>query len=186
MKIIIILLSTLLLSQNSWAQTYRIVSLLNQDALMSGRFLPFKVYNDQNQLMTLKEVELTGSCQTMIDPHRPSIFHIYCEDAAIVSVKAMIIEDDVQIALNNLEVKKLSIITREPKPVVDPYLAGRTIYTNNCISCHRSTPISKPQTAASVRAALNRAPMSTAGLNTLYNSDDEKINAIVLFINEAL
>lgn len=173
---------------NHAQEELQVVSMLEVRALVTGRFLPFKVYRGENP-EELASISTSAPCKAMVDPFRPTIFHLYCTDSVAASVEVEL-KSGQAIVLNNIDVKQISLIKPKPvlvspEPTQNPSL-GKSLYDNNCASCHASIAISKPQDATSLRGALNRPPMSTRGLNTIFNSDDTKINALLQFINEEL
>ena len=179
-------LSIVFFSLTSFADSYQVISLLSQEALVTGRFLPFKIYDSQNQAMAIKRVQVYGQCQSMGDPHYEEIFHLYCLDEEKVSL-IVELQNRTIFSVDNILVKKISLIESSITIPGDPGESlGRRLFTNNCAGCHPAEPISRPQTAATLRAALAREPMAGRGLNDLFNGDDEKINALLQYINEEL
>lgn len=166
------------------AQSYRAVSLYTSQALVTGRFLPFKVYNGSNQAQPVETAFVYGPCETMIDTNRPEIFHVYCTQASDIDLIVRL-RNGVLLSAKDIPIQKVSLI--EPEIIIgDGQSLGSRLFKDNCIECHRTQAIDKGQDAASVRAALGSSPMKERGLDALFSGDDEKINALVKYINEEL
>ncbi len=167
-----------------FAETYRAVSLYSSGALVTGRFLPFKVYNGSDEPQAVATAFAYGPCETIIDNNRPEIFHVYCTSRTEVDLIVRL-KNGVLLSAKDIPVKKVSLI--EPEIIIDDSESlGSRLFRDNCISCHRTEPIAKGQTADSLRQALGTSPMKESGLDRLLNGDDEKINALVKYINEEL
>lgn len=197
----IVFLVIFLSCSTAWSETYdlmpvnsknksnfRFASMLSREALVTGRFLPFKVYKSE-QAMGIAEIvieEQTAGCSTMIDPYRPTLFHLYCLDEGTVSIKVLLSGTSDVVTARGLPIKHRSIIDFDnPDKPIDPLARGRVLFNNDCMRCHRSQAIPKPQTKTSVAAALNTSPMKEEGLPAQY-VDPDKLSAIVQFINEGL
>jgi hypothetical protein len=178
------LLLSVFFSINSLAQSPRIVSLYERDALVTGRFLPFKVYSDQG--LSPNAVVISEGCDGMVDPHRAEIFHLFCftEGEKIAQVT---FSNGEKMQVGPVDVRKLSLLG--PGDIIDrptPVNRGRDMFRMDCRGCHISQPIPKPQTVESLQSALSRVPMSSSGLHLKYNDDLEALQALLTYINEEL
>ncbi len=168
----------------SFAETYRAVSLYSSGALVTGRFLPFKVYNGSNQPQSVASAFAYGPCETIIDNNRPEVFHLYCTSKTEVDLIVRL-KNGVLLSAKDIPIKKVSLI--EPEIIIDDSESlGSRLFRDNCIACHRTEPIAKGQTANSLKQALGTSPMKESGLDRLLNGDAEKIKALVDYINEEL
>src|SRR5690606_16581234 len=142
---------------------YKIVSLYEKDALVTGRFLPFKIYDNSDQAVGIVGVAPNEFCYGMVDSYRDTVFHIYCKEQTTAAAKIILKNGDV-VSLTNLPVRKLSII--EPDlPIEDqdgsitPLQLGETLFLNNCMGCHRTTPIKTQQTKNSLQNTQFKKPI---------------------------
>lgn len=163
------------------AQDYNLKSLYSQEALVTARFLPFKVYDKNQTAAPILKVHVYGPCESLVDNNRSEVFHIYCVDEAEVDL-IIKLQNGMIIAANDIAIKKQTIIDPNIELPNNDSL-GKKLFTDNCLECHRTQPITGVQTAASLRSALNRSPMLERGLGVLLNDDDEKINALIEYIN---
>jgi hypothetical protein len=178
------LLLTVFVSVNSWAQSPRIVSLYERDALVTGRFLPFKVYSDQG--LSPNAVVITEGCDGMVDPHRAEIFHLFCFTEGEKMAQVTFTNGE-KMQVGPIEVRKLSLLGPDDtiiRPI--PVNRGRELFRMDCMGCHLSKPIPKTQTVESLQSALSRVPMSLSGLHLKYNGDLEALQALLTYINEEL
>ncbi len=181
---LIVFLSIMLSFGSAFGQTYEAVSLYANGALVTGRFLPFKIYNTSKEAQPIASAFVYGPCETLIDYHRSEVFHVYCTESADIDL-IIRLKNGSLLSIKDIPVKKVSLI--EPEIIIGTGKSlGEQLFMDNCMECHRTEPIGKGQTAASVRQALSTYPMKDRGLNLLFNDDQEKIDALVEYINEEL
>ncbi|MCB0378352.1 MAG: hypothetical protein KDD33_07655 [Bdellovibrionales bacterium] len=166
----------------------KITSFYEADALVTGRFLPFKVSDSGN--LKIKSVVVDSGCRAMLDPYRKDIFLVYCWEEGSPSVDLVLDVDGHEVATSApaIAVAKVSIIEPPDDPVgPGGESLGFKLFKQDCTQCHPGQKvITKGQTANSVRTALARGQMKSINLDLKYNADDEKINALVKYINEEM
>ena len=172
---------------------YKIVSLYEKDALVTGRFLPFKVYDDSNKALGIAGVAPSELCYGMVDQHRDNIFHIYCREQTMAGAKIILKNGDV-VTVANLPIRKLSII--EPDlPIEDggeqtPLQLGEKLFLNNCIGCHRTIPIKSQQSTNSLlNTQFKKSEMKQFGVDPSTKKGfftDKELEGLVQYINEVI
>ncbi len=191
MKQLILHLLFLCISSLAFANNYQIISMYEKDALVTHRLLSFKVKDSGGNALDVKNVNVNVGCEAMIDIHFNNIFHIMCTEEMTVQGSIFLSNGEL-VSLTPFTVRQLgkvfSFPTDEPiGPSTEPSIAlGRSIFANNCMSCHRTQPIEKGQTDTSVATALGTDPMKAAGLDTKFANDQQKLQSLVLYINEEL
>jgi hypothetical protein len=189
MKNLLLFTFSLFFSLSAMAESYQIVSMFEKDALVTHRLLSFKVKDSGGNALDVESVNVNIGCDAMIDIHFKNIFHIMCTEETKVQGSIYLSNGEL-VSLQTFTVRQLgkvfSFPTDQPTgPSTEPSLAlGRNLFINNCLSCHRTQAISKPQTEASVGAALGRDPMKSGGLDTKFVGDKQKLGSLVLYINE--
>lgn len=186
--VLILLITSYLQAQAD--EGYRIVSLLEKDALVTKRLLPFKVYNSSGQAMPIKQVDILGECVAMVDMHYEDIFHIQCEnDSAVQGVIEL--KDKSRLSLDTFVVRKVgrvfSLPGNDPEIRIDPNKPserlGNQLFVNHCLSCHRTQPIQPGKTTEDLLEAFEKPEMKNAGLAAIFSNDRIQLESIVLYIN---
>lgn len=191
MKFLFLQTVILLFSMNLYADNYQITSMFEKDALVTHRLLSFKVKDSGDKAMDIKNVNVNIGCEAIVDIHFSNIFHIMCTKETIVEGSIFLANGEL-VSLNPFTVRKLGKVFSFPtegdtKPNTEPSIAlGRSLFANNCVSCHRTQAIPKGQTEASVAAALGTDPMNAAGLDVKFANDKQKLGSLVLYINGEL
>jgi len=143
---------------------YTVSSFYQASGYLTERFIPFAVRRpDGHNVDQVVRVTVARPCYSMVDPYRPYIFHIYCEDAAQPSF-SVLIKDGGQmftISLPAIMVRKVALISSTPKPGGggsggEPDLElGRSKFNSNCLTCHGSNPLPGTVTPAQITTAFN-------------------------------
>lgn len=176
----------------SFAQAnYSLLSLYEQDAYVTERFIPFSLRDNSGNALKVENVIAFYPCFSMVDPHREHIFHLFCVEEVMSNFNIVFWQDNAlkTIAGPSIDVKKVAIISSTPKPKQpgeDPVLKeGQQIFTAKCASCHPGQPISKGQTAASIENSFATSPDTKMKSYVGFFTKSQR-EALAKYINEGL
>lgn len=182
MSRLIVLYVLLLVARPLWAADYNVVSLFSDAALVTDRFLPFKVYNEETQPQVIKSVSTSSDCESLVDPNRNTVFHLHCNTAGEVNMSVQL-SNGQKISVGPLQIRAVSILKPRYDDAPDEVSLGQTLFQNNCAECHATVVIRTPITVDGIKSALSRDPMKARGLDSLFNDDLEKLEALEEYIN---
>ncbi len=185
----------------SWSQTnnYKVISLYEQNALLTERFLPFDIRQSSDNM----PVELIGAyadkpCYAMVDPYRANIALFFCTEpteAASFFVKIRQNGSPYNFKTPEFKIRKLALLSSTPDPYKPPLpdSPGETLYKNNCKSCHNaSNPMVQSTTithlkdlfAGTVTGKDGKKITTMTKFNGLFS--DSQLTDLVNYINEEL
>lgn len=173
-----ILTAILLLGLNCWANEPEVISLLEKEAIMTHRLLPFRVYDAQGARLAIKSVDGQGVCQAMTDPNQIGTVLAYCEKPGDLSLK-ITLQSGSAILVGPIAVREVSAKSADNGGMS----LGETIFRNDCRSCHVNRPIPTGQTEQSLMTAFRRAPMDERGFTQKFQADPEALNALIDYLN---
>ena len=73
------------------AQQLEVVSHYPSSAYITKRLIPFSVVGDEQARIQSTRLTQGDSCSSILDPHYPTTFHIYCERPTRVRVELQVI-----------------------------------------------------------------------------------------------
>jgi mono/diheme cytochrome c family protein len=188
---------------NANSDKYQIVSFYEEAGFVTERLIPFAIKDNLGfDVTNIQSILVEKPCYGMIDPHRSYIAHVYCtEEVDTHFVIRLRDSKNMPLELSSpiFHVKKVALVSSTPKPkdTTDPYALGRKLYTNNCASCHKSSPISKGVTRTILTNAFAGLKMRN-GTSTIamkpFDKDSSgkpfftnaELDQLVRYINEEL
>lgn len=176
---VLLFIFMIIVSAEAFAQ-YKVVSMYERDALLTGRFLSFKVYNSEGVEQSIQELSTEGPCYSMVDVYKQAIAHVYCKEETSVKL-ILLLEDGSVVRTGSFNIRKLSIVEpKDPGPVVPGDSLGRTLFVNNCATCHGAQVIDESQTVDSLKNIQFKKTQMKQFENLF---DNEQMDALVQYIN---
>ncbi|MGE3681988.1 MAG: hypothetical protein AB7G93_09700 [Bdellovibrionales bacterium] len=129
-----------------------ITPLFDDDSMVVGTLIPFKVSSMDGAAISVVNVEGAGpdECRVMVDPYIRDVFHLKCVSVkSDLFVRATLVSGHelIGVSYGPVAVKKISdsLVVIPPKPdQLDTvkYTIGRGMFVSYCTGCHHSSALS--------------------------------------------
>ncbi|MCB9073570.1 MAG: cytochrome c [Bdellovibrionaceae bacterium] len=203
MKNIIFFASIFLISHLAYGGSYQVVSLYDENGFVTERLLPFAIKDSSGRVIDggISLIRIEKPCYAMADLYRNYIVHVYCTEEVDTQFLLNIRDNGVlyEFSSPSFHVRKVALVSSTPKDPneTDIYKIGRQLFNNNCLSCHKTTPIEKNVTPTILSNAFAGAVMRNGKTTQAMKAFDKdssgnpffstiELSELVKYINEAL
>ena len=93
------------------AQQVEVVSHYPSSAYVTKRLIPFSLVGDEEAHIQSTHLTQGDSCSSILDPHYPKTFHVYCERPTRVRVELLVIkasQETFETSVGTFEVREQS------------------------------------------------------------------------------
>lgn len=167
----------------------RVVSLYDQQSIIPGALIPFRVSGTLVGKGALKAVTVVSpadnSCRAMVDPFAPTDFHLKCVNESDVQLRVSFAATPTEVYEVNygpISVRKpfsnVIFVDPQPDPTEDPsVLAGQQLFGAHCIGCHAEAKAKAGRTATLIRNAVNSVGDMRSLAPLLQSADYDRLAA---------